>query len=668
MPNVTRLFQVVLRDGARPISLRLRRTFGEWLAARGLPSPDGGMPLQEFEADGLRVRMERSTYCGRYRVEESRGAGLLRTRITYHEPIPGLGGWVVVTVEEDGPAGGVRAPEFLPAYLRTARVSDGAVHLTDAPEVIDEHDIARLVHTLAERDRRVPIVVVSPDPHDASAATARAGHLATTAAGAAAVVRLADLRAQDRFNQDLGRDLRVYGGGIRTYLAPLDPATERSPHRHRAIGGGMLHTQEQDALRIVTEGAIGETTRRPLPDDVLRAYRIVSRILSGKSQPKDIHDAVTPRQPTPDAEREELRRRMMALTVRPAPASRPARASVATPAVAEGADDEPAARAEVVAHAEPDVNPAPSEPAPLGQPAGAAQAEPAWEVSDLAPRVAKVVADELRGELEAALNLAASSQGNASDGALLRQMRVLGAHVEGLREAVIDRRHGERPRERDEYDDLRDEYEILQEEYAEVVADSRKLRARIRWLEGKLAAAGQPHYGLAPDEPGFEPTSLMDAVTMARATLTHVSIGDTDSAATRLDLDYPVLARAWAGKAWDALRALNAYAKASSSGDFTGGGFREWCMCSTDHAIPAGMVVMTESQTVHTNGKYSAKRMFPVPAEVHPSGKILMEAHIKLRQGGTPAPRIHFHDDSGGPTKKIWIGHIGPHLPNTLTN
>ncbi|GII60272.1 hypothetical protein Skr01_03570 [Sphaerisporangium krabiense] len=658
MPNVTRLFQVVLRDGATPVSLRLRRTFGEWLVARGLPSPDGGMPLQEFEADGLRVRMERRADCGRYRVEESRGAGLLRTRITYHEPIPGLTGWVVVTVEEDGPTGGVRAPEFLPAYLRTARVSDGAVHLTDAPEVIDEHAVARLVHTLAERDRRVPIVVVTPDPQDASAATTRAGHIATAAAGAAAVVRLADMRAQDRFNKALGGDLRVYGGGIRTYLAPFDPATERSPHRHRAIGGGMLRTQGQEALRIVTEGTIGETTRRPLPGDVLRAYRIVSRILSGKSEPKDIHAAVTP--PTADDAREGLRRRMMALTVRPSPVPRPAPGPATTSAVADAAEGEdvaPADQEAVVAH---------PEPSPVDQPVGAAQAEPAWEVSDLAPRVAKVVADELRGELETALNLAVSS--NGSDDTLLRQMRVLGAHVEGLREAVIERLHGESPRERSEYDDLRDEYEILQDEYAEVVAESRKLRARIRWLEGKLATSGQPHYGLAPDEPGFEPTSLMDAVTMARDTLAHVVIGDTDAAATKLDLDYPALARAWAGKAWDALRALNAYAEASASGDFTGGGFREWCMSSTDLAIPAGMVVMTESQTVHTNGKYSAKRTFPVPVEVHPSGKVLMEAHIKLRQGGTPAPRIHFHDDSGGLTTKIWIGHIGPHLPNTLTN
>jgi hypothetical protein len=45
-----------------------------------------------------------------------------------------------------------------------------------------------------------------------------------------------------------------------------------------------------------------------------------------------------------------------------------------------------------------------------------------------------------------------------------------------------------------------------------------------------------------------------------------------------------------------------------------------------------------------------------------------MEAHVKLRSVGYPAPRMYFHDDSGGATGKIWIGYLGDHLPNTRTN
>lgn len=45
--------------------------------------------------------------------------------------------------------------------------------------------------------------------------------------------------------------------------------------------------------------------------------------------------------------------------------------------------------------------------------------------------------------------------------------------------------------------------------------------------------------------------------------------------------------------------------------------------------------------------------------KVDPSGKIRMEEHIKIPPGGTPAPRIHFYDDTGGRTKKIHIGWVG---------
>ncbi|MEV6982999.1 hypothetical protein AB0M95_17280 [Sphaerisporangium sp. NPDC051017] len=77
---------------------------------------------------------------------------------------------------------------------------------------------------------------------------------------------------------------------------------------------------------------------------------------------------------------------------------------------------------------------------------------------------------------------------------------------------------------------------------------------------------------------------------------------------------------------------------------------------------------MSESRTVNTNGRYSTSRVFGVPQEVHPSGRVFMEAHIKLRKGGVPAPRVHFHDDSGGATGKVWVGYVGDHLPNAQTN
>ncbi|MFF4985570.1 hypothetical protein ACFY19_00190 [Streptosporangium saharense] len=645
----------------------MRRTFGEWLAARGLPAPETGKAAQEFERDGVRVRVERSGECGRYLVEEDRGQGLLRTRVAYAERAGGPSGWVVVTVEGDGTTGTGHAPGFVQAYLRTARITDGGTHLPDTAEEVDEDTVHRLVSVLSERRRRVPVAVVSVDPQDPRAARNRADYLAGAVAGAGMVARFADLRAQQRFNEAMGSDLGVFGGGIRTYVAPFDPAGESYPYRHRPMGGVMVRKQGRQALDLAADGIIGETARRALPDDVQRAYRVVSRILVGKATPADLTEAMTPRPAPAGSPGDGLRRWMMAMAPRTAPAE-------PSPAVEPPVEPEPATAAVPVAEPEPALDRR-SPPLPLPLPLS-------LDVDELARLVAAVVIGELRGELDAALGLAASSgasggSGNGSgNGEILRQMRTLGAHVEGLRDLVVVRQSGdqllaeaedESDRLAGEMDRLHTEHEILQQEYAEAVALARKLQERVRWLEGKLARAGNPAFGLSPDDSVFEPTSLMDALNMAREKLAHVEIGDTDTEAAKLDLTYPTLARVWASKTWDALRALDAFAQARSAGDFSGG-FFDWCRSSTTLTIPAGMVAMSESKTVNTNGRYSTRRTFPVPVEVHPSGKVMMEAHIKIRKGGCPAPRIHFHDDSGGLTGKIWIGHVGDHLPNPHTN
>ncbi|MFI7535873.1 hypothetical protein [Streptosporangium sp. NPDC049376] len=660
-PNVSRLYQAVLRDRTAPISPRLRRTFGEWLAARGLPAPETGREAQEFERDGVRVRVERSGECGRYLVEENRAEGLLRTRVAYAERTGGPAGWVVVTVEGDGESGAGHAPGFVQAYLRTARITDGGTHLPDAAEEVDEDAVHRLVSVLSERRRRVPVAVVSVDPQDPRAARTRAEYLAGAVAGAGMVARFADLHAQQRFNEAMGSDLGVFGGGIRTYVAPFDPGGESYPYRHRPMGGAMVRKQGRQALDLAADGIIGETARRALPDDVQRAYRVVSRILVGKATAGDLAEAMTPRPAPTGSPGDGLRRWMMAMGPRSAPAE---------PVPARGAEP-------------------PAEPEPAATAVPAAEPEPAQErrsldVDELARLVAAVVVRELRGELDAALGLAASSSGasgggsgsGSGNGEILRQMRTLGAHVEGLRDLVVVRQSGdqllaeaedESDRLAGEMDRLHTEHEILQQEYAEAVASARKLQERVRWLEGRLARAGSPAFGLSPDDAVFEPTSLMDALNMAREKLVHVEIGDTDTEAAKLDLTYPTLARVWASKTWDALRALDAFAQARSSGEFSGG-FFDWCRSSAVLTIPAGMVAMSESKTVNTNGRYSTRRTFSVPAEVHPSGKVMMEAHIKIRKGGCPAPRIHFHDDSGGLTGKVWVGHVGDHLPNPHTN
>ncbi|MFI6450385.1 hypothetical protein ACIBF6_02435 [Streptosporangium amethystogenes] len=664
--NVTRLYQAVLRDPTPPISIRLRRSFSDWVVRKGFPPPSAAVVKDEAEAGGARLVAERRGDCGRYTLDEPYEQGRLRTRVTYAESAPGMTGWVVVTVEQHGGpdpaareperAGGrsakqrgrqraeqqpepamVKAPGFLPAYLNTARISDGAVQVEGAAMLLAEDDVRWFVSVMTEPRRRVPILVVSSDLRDPEVARERADQLADGVAGAGLVVRLADLRAQDRFNEAMGPELGVFGGAIRTYFAPFDPAGERYPRRHPPMGDAAIRNRGAAALDRIVDGTIGETAHRQLPDDVRRTLDVVHRVLAGRAEPGQIADAAVPRPSKVDSAREEMRRRMMAMTRRPtvpkAEAVTPAKAAVET-TVEVGVET---------------------------------AAEATGTAVETAQSVADMVVKELRGELEAALGLATSSQIADDSGRLLHEIRVLGTHLSGLRDIVMERR-GDRPATEAEQN-LRDEHRLLNEEYAEAVTSARKLAERVRWLERRLAEAGQPVYGVTEDDPVFEPGGLVEVLAEARESLRHIGVGDTDGAAARLDLEHHIQCRTWAAKAWDALRALDDFAGARSGGRFAGG-FYDWCAGDSPgrRTIPTGMLSMRESKSVVTRSKFSAPRRFAVPPEVHPSGQILMESHIKLRSVGYPAPRMYFHDDSAGTTGRIWIGYLGEHLPNTRTN
>ncbi|WP_371523289.1 hypothetical protein [Kitasatospora sp. NBC_01300] len=122
----------------------------------------------------------------------------------------------------------------------------------------------------------------------------------------------------------------------------------------------------------------------------------------------------------------------------------------------------------------------------------------------------------------------------------------------------------------------------------------------------------------------------------------------------------------WARKAWLALQALSSYAEISTSEGFKGN-FREFCLRSPRGAvvISGNTVAMVESE--ETLNQWANERMLPVPKLVHTEGKILMEAHIKLDVRGSISPRIHFYDDTAGPTGKVLVGLIARHLTNTKT-
>jgi len=643
---VTQFYQAVLRDGGPRLGPRLRRCFAAWAGVA-----DTGDPDFEHARGRTRTALADNEVCGRYTHDGPTGDGRLRTTATWATGSKGAPGWVRVTVEGDLEEAAVTAPGFMPAFLATGRATDGAVPVETGPLLVGPEGVKELTDWLARPDRGVPVIVLTVDRSDTNLVAACADHLAETLAGIAVVARLYDARTQDDLNAWLGGDLSVFGGGLRTYLPGVRPGEEIYPMRHQPRGGGAIRDQGVRSLEVVVKGVVDLSVHRPLPTDIRQTEPRVARILAGTLLPRELHAAP----PSPAAIAVPRGPRIP----KPAPPSEP-KSPAPEPAL------EPPS---------PAIEP---EPALATEPAAP---QPGPDHDGLADDIAAKLADRLDDSvLEALVDMVRG--GDSETTALIKTMS---AHLQALTRAVestgllapdtpgsaADDAPGS-PADQ-ELERLRKQYEQLELDYIELEEHERKAQDRIRWLESRLAEHADPVYGVQTDadpDDCREAESLMDVVQRARKQLRHIDLPDTlDTEVSKLDVMYPRQRRRWTGRTWDALRALDAYAAARAEARFTGG-FYDWCARPLPGApvITPTMVSMKESDSVSGNPKYQRRRVFRVPEEIDPSGRVYMPSHIKLQQVGSPAPRMHFLDDAGGATGKIWIGYLGDHLPNTRTN
>lgn len=187
------------------------------------------------------------------------------------------------------------------------------------------------------------------------------------------------------------------------------------------------------------------------------------------------------------------------------------------------------------------------------------------------------------------------------------------------------------------------------------------LRRRIVYLESELQRQGA-HAGLTPvDDDLFEPEFCADIPLEVSERLSYVVFPESQWDDVD-DLDRHSSA-SWARRAWRALSALETYAQAKAEGTFSGN-FRDYCQQGGPLAIPLTMFTLTESETTDNNSGFHRLRTLPIDPAVCGEERIYMPAHIKIVPGGSPAPRIHFHDDTSGATGKIHIGYFGDHLDN----
>ena len=115
---------------------------------------------------------------------------------------------------------------------------------------------------------------------------------------------------------------------------------------------------------------------------------------------------------------------------------------------------------------------------------------------------------------------------------------------------------------------------------------------------------------------------------------------------------------AWLRETWRALGALNEYAV--SEHEYAGDVWRWMQESGNEHAWHADRVAIHETET--TMAMHGSARNFEISKRIENSGKMTMQAHLKIApHGGQNIPRVFFYDDTTGETGLVHIGFIGPH-------
>ncbi|UGQ10049.1 hypothetical protein LO772_24595 [Yinghuangia sp. ASG 101] len=671
-----RVYQAVLQGSGEHLGRALRRSVASvWGLA------DDGSLRCEADGGGARAVLHDGPSCGRYTVTDA--ADDTRLTAIWGPASSGSTAWAVIAVDTpaaDGREGARgdpgRAVEVISGLLDAERAFDGAIPLETTPVDVDGEQVDELVAYLLDPRRRVPVIVLSVDEREPSLPARHAADLARRTAGTALVARLCDKSSQNRLNDVLGDGFAVYGGALRTYMAPLDPRAEDYPHRHPVRSGAALRESGARALDVVVTGVTGDAVRRPLPPDVRRGLRVVPLVLDRgldwcdvnarptSIRPRPVPTPVPP--PTPGPIPLPTALVPGAVGLRPKPAGPPGTSAADAPVGAEAGGERP------------DAADAPTAPAANGVPVAAPPTAPvgAAEPRDVpavpqapapplavppaawADEVARLVVGRLTDVVEAQRSFAR----------LVGELRRIADRFE--RFGTTPEREAETEALTAELDRLRYDYDLLVLQYEELAEEARRVEDRNRRLDGLLAQSCGGEGGETAYDDVWAPDCLADVLLRARVELSHVSLPDSlDSGAATLDKAETGHVRVWAGAAWDALRALNAYASARSAHTFRGG-FHDWCRNPPHgaYALSPKKFAMKESDAVAGRAKFRKARTFPVPSEVASEQSVFMEAHIKLRGIGNPAPRMHFHDDAAGNTGRIHIGYLGHHLDNTRTN
>ena len=216
---------------------------------------------------------------------------------------------------------------------------------------------------------------------------------------------------------------------------------------------------------------------------------------------------------------------------------------------------------------------------------------------------------------------------------------------------------------------------LYQELYDDVQLDERiaaqqaaKLADENRWLKTRLAEASdfEAAYGAVPDDAYIKYSENFDDLHRRLPELAGAGVTFTGSMRDMLAVDDVDTVGKLVATAWDAFLVLADYVRARNAGAFDGS-IKQYLEDTPQGYRQMPPNKFAERETGKTMAAWGDEREFPVPPEVDPSGRRVMEAHFKLGRVGMASPRIHILD-CWSTHKRVYVGYVGLHLRNTQTN
>ncbi|WP_083664969.1 hypothetical protein [Kocuria sp. CNJ-770] len=588
--------------------------FVTWLRDKGIDFDSTNRV--EFMARGVRASV----------VEHTRGHDdYVRCRLVESETPQGTwctevvassAGWIDLTVT-NSEGYFVAVPKLARYLMQALDVRDASMQLLDEVKQWDINEVDRLVELLEDQDRHGLVFVAGtgdePDLYEAF--RKRVSTWTREVFGMAQSIVLTP-RATQMLSDRLGYHA-VGPWMLRTYYPGVAPAQIVDSRRHRYLTTATLANEKDWRLRqLLANTARRHAATRLDPTEVIRAKRAFARAET---------------------------RALLAAFGEPTPSDRDRTEVVPSPAVISAAPTDAKPQALDLEDIDTD----------RAEPPAVAAAEAQLDLIRLVLGITSIT----RVALEQAIHPGhtAPSPESLRSGALQAASLRIKEQLDRIEELEDFRRDAVRA------------LEDQQLERAELQDDLEKSRRTVRWLRDRFAEMSdyETAFGEAPEDTlETYPASCVELIDrLGKDQDVLVFTGDRNKARVVDDADTLQLA---VRSAWEACIALREYVRARNDGNWDNG-VDQFLKNRPEgyDGISAGKHGATE--TAVTMKQFGGERIFPVPAEVSSEQVIAMKAHFKLASIGMLSPRMHYHDDYTN-TGKIYIGYIGRHLTNTMTN